>query len=295
MTSTDAALIDYSLRAVRGATKESLRTILEVMEDNPVDAFVMAFHVRNIRGGRGERDVFKNTMHILYECYPATTLALLELVPHYGCWNDLYDMSESFADIVFTNRVVSITAEQLQEDMEMDMKEKGISLCAKWAPRERKRKDTHEMLLVRLLANTMFPDLPPMGRRACYRRMVSRLNRQLKTVEIQMCSFNGWAGIDPKSVPARAKHVYNRAFLNLMSTENGKRPRILSSSEKMQLRFPNNADRMTCRENFVEYLASATEQRAVQEVVKEANTPMEILRMELDAPQYDLVRDRLTV
>ena len=159
------------------------------------------------------------------------------------------------------------------------------------------------MLLVRLLANTMFPDLPPMGRRACYRRMVSRLNRQLKTVEIQMCSFNGWAGIDPKSVPVRAKHVYNRAFLNLMSTENGKRPRILSSSEKRQLRFPNNADRMTCRENFVAVANQRANQRANQEadqeadqeVVKEAYTPLELLRMELDAPQYDLVRDRLTV
>lgn len=245
----------------------------------------MAFHVRNIRGGRGERDVFKTTMHILYRRYPETTLALLEMVPHYGCWKDLYEMSESIGDAAFTERVVSITATQLLEDMSMDMKEKDISLCAKWAPRERKKKHTHEMHLVRLLGKKMFPDRSPTERLACYRQMVSRLNRQLKTVEIQMCSDNGWADIDPKDVPVRAKQVYRRAFLNLVSTTFGNRLRILSPQEKHQLRFPDNADRMACRERFAAAAATTTTEDA-----KMLPTSVELLRMELDAPQYDLVR-----
>lgn len=287
MTSTRSknasALLEYSICAVRGATEESLRTILDVSR---IEAFVMAFHVRNIRGGRGERDVFKTTMHILYRRYPETTLALLEMVPHYGCWKDLYEMSESIGDAAFTERVVSITASQLLEDMSMDMKEKDISLCAKWAPRERKNKHTHEMHLVRLLGKKMFPDRSPTERLACYRQMVSRLNRQLKTVEIQMCSDNGWADIDPKDVPARAKQVYRRAFLNLVSTTFGNRLRILSPQEKHQLRFPDNADRMACRETFAAVAAAATP----TEDAKMLPTSVELLRMELDAPQYDLVR-----
>ena len=288
MTSKAAtALLEYSICAVRGATEESLRTILDVSR---IEAFVMAFHVRNIRGGRGERDVFKTTMHILYRRYPETTLALLDRVPHYGCWKDLYDMSESIGDPVFTERVVSITATQLLEDMAMDMKEKekDISLCAKWAPRERKKKNTHEMHLVRLLGKKMFPDRSPTERLACYRQMVSRLNRQLKTVEIQMCSDNGWADIDPKDVPARAKQVYSRAFLNLVSTTFGNRLRILSPQEKHQLRFPDNADRMACRERFAAVAATAAVAIATESEVLPAS--VELLRMELDAPQYDLVR-----
>jgi len=286
MTSTRSkaatALLEYSICAVRGATEESLRTILDVSR---IEAFVMAFHVRNIRGGRGERDVFKTTMHILYRRYPETTLALLEMVPHYGCWKDLYEMSDSIGDAAFTERVVSITATQLLEDMSMDMKEKDISLCAKWAPRERKKKHTHEMHLVRLLGKKMFPDRSPTERLACYRQMVSRLNRQLKTVEIQMCSDNGWADIDPKDVPVRAKQVYRRAFLNLVSTTFGNRLRILSPQEKHQLRFPDNADRMACRERFAAAVATTTTEDA-----KMLPTSVELLRMELDAPQYDLVR-----
>ncbi len=103
-----------------------------------------------------------------------------------------------------------------------------------------------------------------------------------------MCSDNGWANIDPKDVPVRAKQVYRRAFLNLVSTTFGNRLRILSPQEKHQLRFPDNADRMACRERFA--AAAVATAATTTEDAKMLPTSVELLRMELDAPQYDLVR-----
>ena len=50
---TGSALVDYSVSAVRGADSKSLCKILAVVDGKKgtEDAFVMTFHVRNIRGG----------------------------------------------------------------------------------------------------------------------------------------------------------------------------------------------------------------------------------------------------
>jgi hypothetical protein len=278
---TGSALLDYSIGAVRGASKETLRKILSVSSE---DAFVMAFHVRNIRGGRGERDVFKNTFLILYERYPERTLSMLDLVPHYGCWDDLFDMTKD-ADTQFTERVLDIAVKQLLEDYTTPLedaaekKELSISLCAKWAPRERKKKDTHEMYLVRRLAKKMFPaEGLPRGL-ARYRRLVADLNRRIKTVETKM-NTGHWAEIDPKGVPGRAGKLYSRAFLNLRN------------SDRSQIRKPGDADRMTCRRNFMAHFQAAAAGRSI---VHGASTlfPHEIVEKAMNTDLRQEERDQL--
>jgi hypothetical protein len=255
---TGSALVDYSVGAVRGASAESINKILTVCEEEGVaTALVMAFHVRNIRGGKGERQVFKDTLRALYNKYPELILDLLDLVPRFGCWDDLFRMAGEMDD-AFMTRVVSIAAGQLREDVVLAdvvlAKENlsNISLCAKWAPRERsgKRSETsqkhrNEKRVLDALSYALHPNLySKPGRMAAYRSCVSKLNKHIKTVETQMCSGH-WADINPASVPGRAGKNYSSAFLNLpLGPIHG-------------LRKPDDADRMSCREHFLAHNAAA--------------------------------------
>jgi len=270
---TGSALVDYSIGAVRGASTESLRKILDVSSLS--DAFVMAFHVRNIRGGKGERDVFYDTLRILYDVHPELTLNMLEFVPHYGCWGDLFRLIDRINDDAFTERVFRIVVKQLKED---ENKVGSISLCAKWAPRERTG-HRDENALVRQLAARLFPELlQHSARMRAYRRLVAGLNLRLKTVETLMCGGT-WADIDPKSVPGRAGKLYGRALLNLISTTKYGVLRNLTSAQTMEIRRPGDHDRMECREHFQAHFAAAAKGAAVvhgadtlfpHEVVKKA-------------------------
>jgi hypothetical protein len=257
---------------VRGASSETIQKILDVTD--PELAFVAAFHVRNIRGGKGERDIFKKTMQVLYTRYPDLTLDLLDLVPHYGCWNDLFDLAKEFPP--FRARILKFAAITLLTDATAD---KDLSLCAKWAPRERKGAHVDSYLL-KDLAKILFPYEQLHDRRmAEYRRLVAGLNRRLKTVETFM-SGGKWAEIVPSSVPGRASILYSRALLNLKSTYRGGLVR-LNHEDSRELRKPADADRMACREHFVEYFVSAAASSSSD--IKGADTlyPHEIVRKAL--------------
>jgi hypothetical protein len=192
-------------------------------------------------------------------------------------------------DDAFMNRVVSIATLQLGRDMMLlDESDKSkISLCAKWAPRERSgarsetsAKHRNEKRMLNAMANALFPIyIKPSKRKALYRCFVSKLNRHIKTVETMMCSGH-WADINPASVPVRASKIYSHAFLNL-------------SLDGHQLRRPNDSERMKCRDNFLEHKATkkATKKATVQEDLQA--TPIEVLFQELDSPQYDIVRQRV--
>jgi hypothetical protein len=218
----------------------------------------MAFHTRNVRGGKGERMLFYTLLQDLWFHRPALTRAVLPLVPKYGTWKDLFVLAAG-APEEFCNIVLDMTAKQLRADSEME-EGKSISLCAKWAPREDKRRD-----LAVALAAALFPDVRSHpGRMKCYRKLVAGLNKRLATVETLMCG-GAWANIKPGTVPGRAGKVYAKAFLNEAKGRSG------------DLRHPYSQDRMACRSHFQEHFARAARGEAT---VKGADTlfPHEVVK-----------------
>lgn len=258
--STGDARVDLSVRLVRGAEEEDLAARIRAVADlDLVDAFVMAFHSRNVRGGKGERDIFQALYTGLLAAHPALALDLLDLVPHYGSWRDLFDMllSDSVRD-----RIFEIVRTQLKVDQEAAAGS-SISLLAKWMPREGSAKDA----LAKRLAAHLFPEAVAVGSaRKQYRQLIAGLNRRLDTVETHMCAGD-WATIKPAGVPGRAGKLYARAFLNL------------KGSSGDEVRCPADADRVACAEHFKEHFAKAAKGEATvhgsktvfpHEVVKKA-------------------------
>lgn len=217
---------------VRDANEETVKNLLNKMLDNNflIDAFVMAFMTRNIRGGKGERDLFYTMYSTLLTRHKNLAIHLLDLVPHYGYWRDLFKLAEKNNELI--PDIISIVKKQLSEDefcMELN---KPISIMAKWLPREKK-------FLAKELAYAISKKSKIQERYAEYRKRVSTLNKYLETTEIPMCK-NLWDTITPEKVAARCLQKHMKAFLN--ETLGGK-----------SIRCPYNISRNKCRENFQEY------------------------------------------
>ena len=264
-SSTGSALLDLSVRLVRGADAADLATRIQaVASDSVADAFVLAFHARNIRGGKGERDLFKEMYMALHVALPAQAEELLDLVPHYGSWRDVFDLDLHAAP--------HVAAAQLRKDAATPAGE-SISLCAKWAPRE----SSASKAKAAFLAACLFPkETPHSAQMKAYRKLVAGLNRRLDTVETHMCSAS-WADIKPQSVPGRAGKVYRRALLNLTSSY--KPGQGLTPRQGQELRKPDDADRMACREHFVaHYTAAAAGVKGVKVHGADTLMPHEIVK-----------------
>ena len=221
--------------------------------------FVLAFQTRDIRGGKGERDASKHIFETLLKTPKTMTVALdlLDLVPEYGCWQDLFKLPRECLP-----RVKQIVATQFAKDEaaiaaynaalaneltgwggEEKPQKPKVSLLAKWLPREG-QPGVIDMVCA-LVPGTMLHGT----RMKHYRKRVSAVNKFLQTVEVQMCAKD-WEEIVPGSVPGRAVKKYVKAFLNEKgTTKKGEH------APKGVLRHPDDPVRMACREHFQEHFS----------------------------------------
>jgi len=246
----DNELLALSVLLNRGVNSETVKDSVNNIIDSfnklqLVDLLVLAFQTRDIRGGKGERDASRYIFEALLS-NPATskvTLDLLDLIPEYGCWQDLFKLHQA------SDRVKQIVKQQFQQDEQTvgvynavlamknpheKVEKPNISLLAKWMPREgQPGADQFAFLLVpgKMLYWT---------RMKYYRKRVSALNKFLQTVEVKMCAKK-FADIVPNAVPGRALKNYVNAFLN--------------KDKKNNLRHPSDEDRMACRDHFEKHFA----------------------------------------
>lgn len=280
---TREPLAELSSRLVRNGWSSELEELLRAaLQEDEEDTFVLAFHTRDVRGGKGERDLFIDMVRVLLTERPMQMRALLPLIPEYGCWRDLVSLP------TLSKEVIELMALQLEDDQKRLQAKELPSLCAKWAPREGKNTP-----MAKLLAARMFPKIANLSHRLkIYRKTVADLNRALDTTEIKMCGRT-FATIHPCKVPALCFSKNIRAFLNetLGVYPHGSvyRPRF-----ENDLRHPDDADRMKCRENFEAHLEAreAEEKKAslVRPLLESPLSDKERLLTQLHNERYMAVR-----
>lgn len=259
--STGSALLDLSVLLVRGAEKEDVATLLsKVLSEGTTqaddDAFVLAFQTRDIRGGKGERDLFMMLYQRLMTYRTAFAMRLLDFIPEYGCWRDVFELLKYSRKVFDTEymktNILSLVKDQLEKDEANMAAGKSISLLAKWMPREGSEDDE----LAKFLATQLFPSLTKVSQRMkAYRKRIAPLNKYLETTEVKMCAKD-FASIEPSAVPGRCLAQHMKAFLN------EKAPKRKGEHVEAGLRHPDDADRMACREHFQEHLAKAAKGEA---------------------------------
>ena len=247
---TGSALLNLSMKMVRGSGEADLIPAFDAaLAENVEDTVVLVFHARNVRGGKGERTLSLTLLERLATLKPDLMMHLLPLWPQYGSWRDM----RVLMDGPLCSGATMCFAIKLREDTAALAEGKKPSLCAKWAPREGKSSDE----AARILAKYMFRTEPIASQLAQYRRLISPLNKAIKTVEIAM-SAGAFATIQPATVPGRAGKIYGRAFLNLESTF---REHHLATAR--QLTRSQDPDRMACAEHFEAYYEAAAKGKVV--------------------------------
>lgn len=245
---TGNELLDLSVMLVRGLSREQLWASMSgplrsKNVDSLVDLVVLAFLTRNIRGGKGERELFYQMVTKFFAEFPVLLDNLLPLIPQYGSWLDILHMAKVSA---YEKKIVYMKffADQLRKDALVE-EGNSISLAAKWAPREKADKvEAH------ILSSLLFGEIVRLSdRMRAYRKYVANLNRRLHTTEIAMCA-NHYAEIKPKEVPGRCMMKNRLAFLNEVVSK-----RQLSGN----LRYPDREDRMEARGHFQEFFAAAAQ------------------------------------
>lgn len=162
-------------------------------EDAQLTARLM-FYARDVRGGQGEREIFRQCMKSLIK-RDERFKSLIKHVPEYGRWDDVVELFG-----VAPYEVMDVIRTQLSMDLETDRP----SLLAKWLPSEvTSSKATRAA--ARLIREQL--DMTPRA----YRKMLSALRKQIWLVEHAMTTGD-WSTIPFERVPSRAAMIYRNAF-----------------------------------------------------------------------------------
>lgn len=159
------------------------------------------FFAGDVRGGMGERRLFRLCLTFLAHYEPNTALKILPLVPEYTRWDNYLVLLDS----PLRENVCQILKTQLEKDI-ADMKEsKPISLLAKWMPSINASSSETRQYALTLLKFFGWSAKE-------YRQTLSSLRAYLKVVEVSM-SDKRWSDIDYEAVPSKANLIYRDAFL----------------------------------------------------------------------------------
>jgi hypothetical protein len=238
-------------------------------DEDIMDMMLLVFQTRDVRGGKGEYELFYKLIHTIYTIQPQLVESVLELIPEYGSWNDIFVLADLIPQLKYT--LLRIAAKQLVEDETNLLLGKPVLFLGKWAPRENKRLNHIAKDFAYLLAGPQHPSVKHSQIMATFRRRFSRLNAKLGTVETYECS-NRWELIDPAKVPLGAQRVKINAYLNDKNI--------------------SNYGRNKCRERFLEYEPLARSYIPFNK--KKMLASMEELRTVLDSTRYDLVREKVS-
>ena len=173
------------------------------------DVVATAFHIRNIHGGKGSRQLFRAMMNILYDYDKSLVVSLLPLIPLYGYWKDIFYLSATLPGMM--RPTMELCEQQLTEDEYSVEHGYPPSKMAKYIPKQKKKYST----FTTSFAKYLFPGINcHSNRMKLLRKRISALNRLTGAVEPKMCAKE-WDLILPKEVPFLARKKYRRAFLNI--------------------------------------------------------------------------------
>lgn len=222
---TGKALLDlnFAVASLRSASPVDIANRFEkAFFEDKVVAMKWLFYARDIRGGLGERRLFRTVFGNMASTNPEYIVPLIRLVPEYGRWDDLWCL----LDTKLAKNVLEVIAEQLKADILGMEKGESISLLAKWLPTA-KSSNASTRKYARQIINFVGVD------EKTYRKTKTKLLKHLDVVEVKMSS-NRWDEIKYEAVPSRANLRYNPAFLR---HDEERRREFLSKLEKGEVKI----------------------------------------------------------
>ena len=218
-----------------------------------ITLYKMIGYTRDIVDGKGEYTLAYMQILVWYKFYPELAKFALQCfvqcddVHQYGSWKDIkyfcnYCIKLGYnEDFPLIQHTLSLATNQLRLDQTNESK----TLLAKWIPREKSKKfgwifdKLSELYFPHYLESAKTPEQKITARMKAkteYRRILSKLNKLLDTVQIKQCE-NQWSNIDHSKTTSITMLSQRKAFLNLSRSYD---PRIRSFKE----------DRIQCAANL---------------------------------------------
>lgn len=194
--------------SMRHRADDALHLFQKAFHEDKLLALRNLFYLRDIRGGQGERMIFRECFNWLIHSGGILRKdrdLLFSLVPEYGRWDDLLDIARRTPSPEIFHRICELVVEQLVHDTNNMNEGKSVSLLAKWYPLENNKKNKEQKKFAVYL------------RKACFnsaeecRKTIVALRKYLNVVEQKM-SANEWNEIKYPEVPSKANLKYSSAF-----------------------------------------------------------------------------------
>lgn len=216
--------INFAVSSLRSKSDEEIiDRFKKAFFEDKVLAMKWLFFARDVRGGLGERRLFRVAMNFVADYDPEIVVKLIPLISEYGRYDDMWELLENKKT---SDAVLQCVKEQLADDVYGANNNLPISLLAKWLPSVNASSEQSKRYS-KILCNGLRMTEPN------YRKTLSALRKYLDVVERKM-SAKQWSEIDYQTVPSRANLIYNSAFLR---NDEDRRREFLSKLESGEVKI----------------------------------------------------------
>ena len=165
--------------------------------ENEALAIKNLFYLRDCRGGKGERDLFRVCLDHAAQAEPEKTGKILPFILEYGRGDDLLGL-------VACSRTRKAACSFIKASIEKDLKsldtDKKISILAKWLPKPNATAENKRRIARIIAENTGMTERE-------YRKTVSRLRSHLNLVETALT--NRETHLDYPAMPSQAMYKHS--------------------------------------------------------------------------------------
>ena len=203
LNTTGNAVLDLfgTIGSLRDADDLRVQTLFaEAYKEDPLLATKCLFYARDIRGGLGERKVFRTLLKYAAKMHPECIRPNIPLIGIFGRYDDLYEL----IDTPLENDMWAYMKIVFESDLKSMEDKEPCTLLAKWMKTSKTTvKETRRLGL--LTAKKL-----GMQERE-YKRKLHALREYLKVVEVDMAARR-WSNIEYSKLPSRAIRKYVAAF-----------------------------------------------------------------------------------
>ena len=200
-TGSDCLDLFAAVGALRQADDaEIIRRFVRAYTEDPDTAVKLLFYARDLRGGLGERRVFRVILQWMAVNAPQSVRKNLEYVAEYGRFDDLLSLLGTPCE----EEMLQLVASQFRSDMEALRKDRAVSLLGKWLPSVN-ASNAETRLQGKRIAKAL-------GLRECeYRKALTALRGRIRILENDLREKD--YSFDYAKQPSRAMFKYRKAFM----------------------------------------------------------------------------------
>lgn len=188
-----------TIGAIRNASEqEIMQRFTMAYTENPDIAMKILFFSRDIRGGLGERKVFRTILNWLAYNEPQSLIKNIHQISEYGRWDDLLTLLRTPCE----QEVLTLIHNQLMADLTAPVGK--VSLLAKWLPSINTSNPQTVAMAKQIARSLHMTD-------AKYRKTLVQLRKQIRILENNLREKD--YSFDYSQQPSKAMLKYRKAFL----------------------------------------------------------------------------------